>query len=52
MDNTRLFFSSQHREARVHNSILPDMLSAVGHTPMVRLDKIAKAAGLECELGK
>ena len=30
--------------------ILNNVLEMVGNTPMVRLDKIAKSEGLECEL--
>lgn len=30
--------------------ILDTALSAVGHTPLIRLDKIAKAQGLKCNL--
>ncbi len=36
----------------VSESILDNILQMVGNTPMVRLDKIAKSAGLECELCK
>jgi hypothetical protein len=41
--------SSLH--ARVRPKILPSILYHIGNTPMVRLDRIAKAVGLECELG-
>lgn len=37
---------------RKSTSILPTAVEAVGDTPMIRLDKIAKAEGLECELCK
>jgi hypothetical protein len=30
--------------------ILDDALAAVGHTPLVRLDRIAKEEGLKCNL--
>merc|ERR1719228_3223855 len=30
--------------------ILPDILHAIGNTPLVRINKIAKSAGLQCEL--
>jgi cystathionine beta-synthase len=30
--------------------ILDTALSAVGHTPLIRLDKIARAQGLKCNL--
>jgi len=30
--------------------ILDDALAGVGHTPLVRLDRIAKAEGLKCNL--
>ena len=32
--------------------MLPNVLEMIGNTPMVRLDKIAKEAGLECDLRK
>ena len=41
------FYSS---EPKVGESIMPTVLEMVGNTPMVRLDKIAKMEGLECEL--
>ncbi len=31
---------------------MPTVLEMVGNTPLVRLDKIAKMEGLECELCK
>ena len=31
-------------------SIIDNALGAVGHTPLIRLDKIAKANGLKCNL--
>ena len=46
----RRCFSSLRRETDSYRSILPNALEAVGHTPMIRLDKIAKSEGLECEL--
>lgn len=30
--------------------VLDSSLDAVGHTPLVRLDRIAKAEGLKCNL--
>ena len=30
--------------------ILDNALDAVGHTPLIRLDRIAKDAGLKCNL--
>jgi cystathionine beta-synthase len=30
--------------------IIDNALGAVGHTPLIRLDKIAKANGLKCNL--
>ena len=39
-------------KAAAHDSILSDALGAIGHTPLIRLDKIARANGLECELCK
>lgn len=32
--------------------ILDNALGGVGHTPLIRLDKIAKANGLRCNLRK
>lgn len=32
------------------NSVIDNALDAVGHTPLMRLDKIAKANGLKCNL--
>lgn len=31
-------------------SIIDNALDAVGHTPLIRLDKTAKANGLKCNL--
>lgn len=31
-------------------SIIDNALAAVGHTPLIRLDKIAQANGLKCNL--
>ncbi len=39
-------------EPKVGSSILSNVLEMVGNTPLVRLDKIAKMEGLECELRK
>ena len=36
----------------VATSILSSSLEAIGNTPMIRLNKIAKSEGLECELCK
>ena len=44
--------STLYREATAHRSILPNALAAIGHTPLIRLDKIARSYGLECELRK
>ena len=33
-------------------TIFSTALQAIGNTPMIRLDKIAKSAGLQCELCK
>lgn len=41
-----------YRDPKVGTSILPTVLDVVGNTPLVRLDKIAKMEGLECELCK
>ena len=43
-------YSTVHRVPNVGDSILTNILGMVGNTPMVRLDKIAKSEGLECEL--
>lgn len=32
------------------DEIMPDVLHAIGNTPLVRVNKIAKSEGLECEL--
>lgn len=32
------------------NKILPDILHAIGETPVVRINRLSKDAGLECEL--
>lgn len=32
--------------------ILPNILGAIGQTPMVRINRIGKELGLECEIGK
>ena len=37
-------------EPKVGTTIFPTVLEMIGNTPMVRLDKIAKSEGLECEL--
>ena len=29
---------------------MPNVLEMIGHTPMIRLDKIAKSEGLQCDL--
>ena len=34
------------------DDIFPNILATVGNTPLVRLDKIAKAEGLKCDLCK
>jgi len=33
-----------------HASIMPDILHNIGNTPLVRINKIGKAAGLKCDL--
>ena len=40
------------REPVAHKAIINNVLEAYGHTPLIRLDKIAKSEGIECELGK
>ena len=32
--------------------IMPDVLYNIGNTPLVRINKISKTAGLKCELRK
>ena len=32
--------------------IMPDVLYNIGNTPLVRINKISKSAGLKCELRK
>lgn len=34
------------------SGILPNILHAIGHTPMVRLNRIPQAEGIECEICK
>ncbi|XP_003463971.2 cystathionine beta-synthase [Cavia porcellus] len=43
---------SPHRHAHLAESpkILPDILSNIGNTPLIRINKIGKNAGLKCEL--
>ena len=43
-------WSSISSDHKMGESILPTVLEMVGNTPMVRLDRIAKMEGLECEL--
>ena len=45
-------FACVSRAPNVGGSILTNVLEMVGNTPLVRLDKIAKSEGLECELCK
>ncbi|XP_038065852.1 cystathionine beta-synthase-like protein [Patiria miniata] len=47
--------SPHHHESNAQlledrKTILPDILKVIGHTPLVRLNKIGKSAGLKCEL--
>ncbi|XP_063918616.1 cystathionine beta-synthase [Zophobas morio] len=44
--------ASPHRRAdwKVTDKILPDITKAVGNTPLVRLTKIPKSCGLECDV--
>ena len=35
---------------RTASTILSTSLEAIGNTPMIRLDKIAKSGGLKCDL--
>ena len=39
-----------NREAVAHNSILSSVLEAYGHTPLIKLSKIAEDEGLECDI--
>ena len=32
--------------------IMPDVLHNIGNTPLVRINKISKSAGLKCDLRK
>uniref|UniRef100_A0A8C9UV34 Cystathionine beta-synthase n=1 Tax=Spermophilus dauricus TaxID=99837 RepID=A0A8C9UV34_SPEDA len=41
---------SPHHHATNSPKILPDILRKIGNTPMVRINKIGKSAGLKCEL--
>lgn len=34
------------------NAILPNILHAIGHTPLVKLNRIPLAEGIECEICK
>ena len=57
---TRLFFTEHHVESLLSKlptstmprqaGVLNNALDAVGHTPLIRLDKVAKDAGLKCNL--
>ncbi|KAJ2005925.1 cystathionine beta-synthase [Coemansia thaxteri] len=40
----------RHRELQPEPPILNNILDHIGNTPLVRLDRIAKAEGLQCEL--
>ena len=40
------------RSKNIPDQILPNVLDMIGQTPMIRLDKIAKSEGLECDLRK
>ena len=46
----KLFLFSSFRKERIR--ILPDVLHHIGNTPMVRINKIGKSAGLKCQLRK
>ena len=39
-----------YRDRSERNSSLPNVLHMIGNTPLVRLDKIARSEGLECDL--
>jgi len=43
---------SPHTQEKVHPrmKIMPDILANIGNTPLVRINKIGKQAGLQCEL--
>lgn len=34
------------------NAILPNILHAIGHTPLVKLNKIPLSEGIECDICK
>jgi cystathionine beta-synthase len=40
------------QQPRERCEIMPDVLHAIGNTPMVRINRISKSAGLKCELSK
>ncbi|KAF9575738.1 hypothetical protein EC968_001929 [Mortierella alpina] len=40
----------RHEEHQTEPAILNNILEHVGNTPLIRIDKIAKAEGLQCEL--
>jgi hypothetical protein len=35
-----------------YEGIQPDILHCIGHTPLLRVNRISKAAGLQCDLCK
>lgn len=43
-------FSLYFRKENI--GIMPNVLYNIGNTPMVRINKISKSAGLKCELSK
>ena len=45
-----LSYYMTNREAVAHNSILSSVLEAYGHTPLIKLSKIAEDEGLECDI--
>ena len=51
--HTHAHYIVYHRRPKTtEEDILPNILAMVGNTPLVRLDKIAKAEGLKCDLCK
>jgi len=39
-----------YQKPRQPTQIMPDVLHAIGNTPLVRINKISKSAGVQCEL--
>lgn len=41
---------TERTETPDHNKILPDILNAIGQTPLIRLNHIPKSYGIKCEM--